>query len=89
MYEWYKRFKVGRTPAADDQRSGITSISCEEIKEIVDGDPRMSVPEIAEKCDNSKTTIHKITENMSMTKECFSVVGDASSRIYCSIRTII
>jgi hypothetical protein len=26
---------------------------------------------------------------MSMTKECFSVVGDASSRIYCSIRTII
>jgi hypothetical protein len=56
-----------RASTADAQRSGRPSVSCSGIKEMLDGDRRMSEREIEE---NWGTTIHKIiTDNMSMTKQ--------------------
>lgn len=75
VYKWYKRFHDGRIETTEDLRSGRPSIINEKsltlVKNVIDNDRRLTVRDISEQCDISKTTVHKIlTENFGMERVC-------------------
>ena len=71
-YEWWKRFKEGRTSVDDDPRSGRPSTSKTEgnvanVREVIRSNRRLTVREVAEEVSISKTVCHEIlTENLGM-----------------------
>ena len=59
-YEWWKRFKEGRTSVDDDPRSGRPSTSktddnVAKVLEVIRSNRRLTVREIAEEVSISKT----------------------------------
>ena len=71
-YEWWKRFKEGRTSVDDDPRSGRPSTSktddnVAKVREVIRSNRRLTVREVAEEVSISKTVCHEIlTENLGM-----------------------
>jgi len=71
-YEWWKRFKGGRTSVHDDPRSGRSSTSktddnVAKVREVIRSNRRLTVRDVAEEVSISKTVCHEIlTENLSM-----------------------
>jgi transposase len=71
-YEWWKRFKEGRTSVDDDPRSGRPSMSktddnVAKVREFIRSNRRLTVREVAEEVGISKTVCHEIlTENLGM-----------------------
>jgi hypothetical protein len=72
-YEWWKRFKEGRTSVDDDNaRSGRPSTSktdddVAKVREGIRSNRRLTVREVAEEVSISKTVCHEIlTENLGM-----------------------
>src|SRR5215510_11789421 len=71
-YEWWKRFKEGRTSVDDDPRSGWPSTSktddnVAKVREFIRANRRLTVREVAEEVSISKTVCHEIiTENLGM-----------------------
>ena len=64
-YKWHKRFSDGRCSLMDDKREGRPSFKTSdvvknEVREVIDGDRRLTVREVADKCVISKTTVHDI-----------------------------
>jgi len=62
-YEWWKRFKEGRTSIDDDPRSGRPSTSktndnVAKVREVIRSNPRLTVREVAEEVSISKTVCH-------------------------------
>ena len=62
-YEWWKRFKEGRTSADDDPRSGRPSTSKTDdnvanVREVIRSNRRLTVQEVAEEVSISKTVCH-------------------------------
>jgi hypothetical protein len=52
-YEWFKRFKEGRTSVSEDPRPGKPSTSTddcrvERVREVIRGNCRLTVREVAE-----------------------------------------
>ena len=70
-YEWWQRFKEGRT-SVDDPRSGRPSTSktddnVTKVREVIRSNRRLTVGEVAEDVSISKTVCHEIlTENFGM-----------------------
>jgi len=59
-YEWWKRFKEGRTSVDDDPRSGRPSMSktdenVAKVCEVIRSNRHLTVREVAEKVSISKT----------------------------------
>jgi len=71
-YEWWKRFKEGRTSVDDDPCSGRPSTSktddnVAKVREVIRSNRRLTVREVAEEVSISKTVCHEIlTENLGM-----------------------
>ena len=71
-YEWWKRFKEGRTSVEDDPRSGRPSMSKTDdnvanVREVVLSNLRLTVRVVAEEVSISKTGCHEILpENLGM-----------------------
>jgi len=71
-YEWWNRFKEGRTSVDDDPRSGRPSTSKTDdnvanVREVIRSNRRLTVREVAEEVSISKTVCHEIlTENLGM-----------------------
>jgi len=71
-YEWWKRFKEGRTSVDDDPRSGRPSTSktddnVAKVCEVIRSNRRLTIREVAEEVSISKTVCHEIlTENLDM-----------------------
>jgi histone-lysine N-methyltransferase SETMAR len=69
-YEWWKRFKEGRTSVDDDLRSGRPSTlksddNVAKVREFIRSNRRLTVREEAEEVNISKTVRHEIlTENL-------------------------
>ena len=69
-YEWWKRFKVGRTSVDDDPRSERSTTSktddnVAKVREVIRSNRRSKVREVAEEVSISKTVCHEIfTENL-------------------------
>jgi transposase len=62
-YEWWKRFKEGRTSIDDNPRSGRPSTSktddnVAKVREIIRSNRRLTVREVAEEVSISKTVQH-------------------------------
>ena len=65
VFKWHKRFSDGRCSLMDDKREGRPSFKTSdvvknEIRDVIDGDRRLIVREVADKCAISKTTVHEI-----------------------------
>jgi hypothetical protein len=65
VFKWHKRFSDGRGSLMDDKREGRTSFKTSdvvknEVHDVIDGDRRLTVREVADKCVISKTTVHEI-----------------------------
>jgi len=71
-YEWWTRFKEGRTSVDDDPHSGWPSASktdnnVAKVHEVIRSNHRLTVQEVAEEVSISKTVCHEIvTENLGM-----------------------
>jgi len=71
-YEWWKRFKEGRTSVDDVPRSGRPSTSktddnVAKVHEVIRSNRRLTVRKVAEEVSVSKTVCHEIlTENLGM-----------------------
>jgi len=69
-YEWWKRFKEGRTSVDDDPRLGRPSTSktddnVAKVREVIRSDRRLTVREVGEEVSTSKTVSHEIlTKNL-------------------------
>ena len=68
-YEWWKRFKEGRTLVDDDLRSGRPSTSktdnVAKVRKAIRSNCCLTVREVAEEVSISKTVCHEIlTENL-------------------------
>jgi hypothetical protein len=74
MYEWWKRFKGGRTSTDDDRHSGRPSISktdeiVTKVMEAICSNRRLTVCEVAKEVSISKTVCHEIlTQNLGMSR---------------------
>ncbi|CAG2217839.1 unnamed protein product [Mytilus edulis] len=67
-YYWHKRFEDERDNLEDDEREGRPSSRKsdavkDEVSNVINSDRRLTVCEVADKCDNSKTTAHHILAN--------------------------
>ena len=65
VFEWHKRFHVGRTDVEDDERSRRPTISkttnnTREIEKIVREDRRLSIQLIAERISTDKETVWQV-----------------------------
>jgi hypothetical protein len=65
VFKWHKRFSDGRGSLMDDKRERRPSFKTSdvvknEVRDVVDGDRRLAVREVADKCVISKTTVHEI-----------------------------
>ena len=76
IFKWHKRFTDGRDSLADDEREGRPSFResdavKNEVRDVINGDRRLTVCEVADKCGISKTTTHQILENdLNMNRVC-------------------
>ena len=76
VFDWHKRFREGRTTAADDPRSGrpLTSTSQEMVvrcRELVEQDRRQTVDYLSECLDISIGSTHSIlVDNLQMRRVC-------------------
>ena len=65
VFKWHKRFSDSRGSLMDDKREGRQSFKTSdvvknEICDVIDGDRRLTVREVADKLTISKTTVHEI-----------------------------
>ena len=73
---WHTRFADGRDSLADDEREGRPSFResdpvKNEVRDVINGDRRLTVREVADKCRISKTTAHQILGNdLNMNRVC-------------------
>ncbi len=79
VYDWHKQFREGRESIEDDERAGRLSTSKTEenvkVREVLNSDRRLSVRLIADKCNMSKDSVHRIlTEDLQMRKICAKMV---------------
>lgn len=63
--KWHKRFSHGSGSLMDDIRERRPSFKTSdvvknEVCDVIDGDRRLTVREVADKCVISKTTVHEI-----------------------------
>jgi hypothetical protein len=71
-YEWYQRFKSGRTSTEDDPKPGRTSTSTdddhvEKVRAVIRENRRLTVREVSEEVGISKSSCHTIlTEKLEM-----------------------
>jgi len=76
IFKWHKRFADGRDSLADDEREGRPSFResdavKNEVRDVINGDRRLTVREVADKCGISKTTAHQILGNdLNMNRVC-------------------
>ena len=67
VFKWHKRFEDGRGNLEDDDREGRQSFrksdAIKEVLNVVNSDRRLTVSEVADKCDISKTTANPILAN--------------------------
>ena len=64
-YEWYQRFKAGRTSTEDDVKSGRPSTAIydnnvEKVRAVILANRRLTVREVAEEVSISKSSCHTI-----------------------------
>ena len=64
-YEWYQRFKLGRTPIEDDPKSGRPSSSTgddhiEKVHTVIRENRRLTVREVSEEVGICKRSFHTI-----------------------------
>ena len=69
VYEWYKRFQVGREDVEDDERPGRLSTSTidenvEKMKKMVMNDRRIIIREVADEVGISIGSCHEIFSNV-------------------------
>ena len=80
VFEWHKRFKVGRQSMRDDEWCGRskkvrTLELIDEIKNFMDKDHRVSIETISAQFDISVGTVHRIVrEELKMRKICTKFV---------------
>ena len=80
VFVWCKRFKEGREDVEDDPRSGRPSTSrneanVERVKQMVRGDRRLTVRQIADELGMNHNSVWKIiTEDLGMQKVCAKMV---------------
>jgi transposase len=65
VFKWHKRFSDGRGSLMDNKRERRPSFKTSdvvknEVCDVIDGDRRLTVCEVADKCAISKTTVHEI-----------------------------
>jgi len=71
-YEWYQRFKSGRTSIEDDPKSGRPSSSTgddqiEKVRSVIRENRRLTIREVSEEVGNCKSSCHTIlTEELKM-----------------------
>ena len=71
-YEWYQRFKLGRTSIEDDPKSGRPSSSTgddhiEKVRSVIRENRRLTVREVSEEVGICKSSCHTIlTEKLKM-----------------------
>ena len=71
-YEWYQRFRSGRTSIEDDPKSGRTSSSTgddhiEKVRSVIRENRRLTTHEVSEEVGNCKSSCHTIlTEKLKM-----------------------
>ena len=76
VFKWHKRFSDGRGSLMDDKREGRPSFKTSdvvknEVCDVIDGDRRLTVREVADKCVISKTTVHEIlVQELHMNRIC-------------------
>ena len=76
IFKWHKRFADGRDSLADDEQEGRPSFResdavKNEVRDVINGDRRLTVCEVADKCGISKTTAHQILGNyLNMNRVC-------------------
>jgi hypothetical protein len=76
IFKWHKRFADWRDSLADDEREGRPSFRESdavktEVRDVINGDQRLTVREVADKCGISKTTAHQILGNdLNMNRVC-------------------
>ncbi|CAC5400441.1 unnamed protein product [Mytilus coruscus] len=76
VFKWHKRFGDGRDNLEDDEREGRPSFResdaiKDEVLNVIKSDRRLTVREVADKCDISKTTAHHILANdLNMNRVC-------------------
>ena len=76
IFKWHKRFADERDSLADDEREGRPSFResdavKNEVRDVINGDRRLTVREVADKCEISKTTAHQILGNdLNMNRVC-------------------
>ena len=65
VYKWHKRFRDGRCDTSDDSRSGrppiITERSLSLVKNVIDDDRRLTVRDVTDCCDLSRTLCIKFS----------------------------
>ena len=76
VFKWHMRFSDGRGSLIDDKREGRLSFKTSdvvknEVRDVIDGDRRLTVREVANKCIISKTTVHEIlVQELHMNRIC-------------------
>ena len=76
MFNWHKIFSDGRGSLMDNKCEGRPSFKTSdvvknEVHDVIDGDRRLTVREVADKCVISKTTIHEIlVQELHMNRIC-------------------
>jgi hypothetical protein len=80
VFEWYRRFLVGREDVEDDERPGRpvtmkTDKNVDKVRTLVRNDRRLSIRMIAEELNVDKETARQIfTQNLKMKKVCANMV---------------
>jgi intein-encoded DNA endonuclease-like protein len=64
VFKWHKRFSDSRGSLMDDKREERQSFKTSdvvknEVRNVIDGNRRLTVREVADKCVISKTTVHE------------------------------
>lgn len=68
VFKWHKRFLNGRLSLEDKTRESRPSLRaskevCDEVRDVINPDRRLTVLHVAEKCGMSKTTSYDILAN--------------------------
>ena len=71
VFEWHKRFKLGREPVRDDEKCGRskevnTPELIGQIKNFMDKDRRVSIETISAQFDVCVGIVHTVTENSTL-----------------------
>jgi histone-lysine N-methyltransferase SETMAR len=76
VFKWHNRFSDGIGSLIDDKREGRPSFKTSdvvknEVRDVIDGDRRLTVREVVDKCVISKTTVHEIlVQELHMNRIC-------------------